>query len=75
MFDTSEMDPELAHYLNRNYWEQKHDVGLKVSTTQPSAPPGSLTPTTMESKITEELKVEEVWMLQACLQLGVRQNA
>ena len=39
------MDPELARYLNRNYWQGKADEGHKtggggsgVSTTQPSAP-------------------------------------
>lgn len=37
MIDTSEMDPELARYLNRNYWEQKHEE-IKGSNTQPSAP-------------------------------------
>ena len=43
--DTSDMDPELARYLNRNYWQGKADEGHKtggggsgVSTTQPSAP-------------------------------------
>lgn len=36
VLDTSDMDPELARYLNRNYWEQKQDE-IKVSTT-PSAP-------------------------------------
>ena len=35
MLDTSDMDPELARYLNRNYWEGK------VQTTQPSAPAAS----------------------------------
>ena len=37
MIDTSDMDPELARYLNRNYWQQK-SVEIKASTTQPSAP-------------------------------------
>ena len=40
MIDTAEMDPELARYLNRNYWQQK-SVELKSSSatvTQPSAP-------------------------------------
>ena len=41
------MDPELARYLNRNYWQGKADEGQHktggggaggVSTTQPSAP-------------------------------------
>ena len=48
--DTSDMDPELARYLNRNYWEQKQETGggasseqgavkaATTSTTQPSAP-------------------------------------
>ena len=43
VIDTSDMDPELARYLNRNYWQQK-SVELKTSSTvtatatQPSAP-------------------------------------
>lgn len=31
------MDPELARYLNRNYWQQK-SVDIKASNMQPSAP-------------------------------------
>jgi len=30
VIDTSDMDPELARYLNRNYWQQK-SVELKSS--------------------------------------------
>ncbi|KAH3861980.1 hepatocyte growth factor-regulated tyrosine kinase substrate-like [Dreissena polymorpha] len=37
MIDTSDMDPELARYLNRNYWQQKSE-NIKVTVTQPSAP-------------------------------------
>ena len=41
VIDTSDMDPELARYLNRNYWQQK-SVEIRpssnVATTQPSAP-------------------------------------
>ena len=39
--DTSDMDPELARYLNRNYWEKKQsDVKSNnvTTTTTPSAP-------------------------------------
>ncbi|XP_052784474.1 hepatocyte growth factor-regulated tyrosine kinase substrate-like isoform X2 [Mya arenaria] len=40
VMDTSDMDPELARYLNRNYWEQKSETVKVISTTttQPSAP-------------------------------------
>lgn len=38
MLDTSDMDPELARYLNRNYWEQKRDDQKGSSSTAPSAP-------------------------------------
>lgn len=38
MIDTSDMDPELARYLNRNYWEQKQVEIQSPTTTQPSAP-------------------------------------
>ena len=55
MIDTSDMDPELARYLNRNYWQQKHEE-IKVSTTQPSAPVAA-----METKMANNLvKVSEV---------------
>jgi growth factor-regulated tyrosine kinase substrate len=38
--DTSDMDPELARYLNRNYWQQK-SIEIKSNTNvQPSAPLG-----------------------------------
>lgn len=39
--DTSDMDPELARYLNRHYWQQKSEEQAQpaaVSTTIPSAP-------------------------------------
>ena len=52
------MDPELARYLNRNYWQQKHE-DVKVTTTTPSAPVA----TTTEPKTTtasREETVEEV---------------
>jgi hypothetical protein len=39
VIDTSDMDPELARYLNRNYWQQKSvEMKSTTSTTQPSAP-------------------------------------
>ncbi|XP_062594455.1 hepatocyte growth factor-regulated tyrosine kinase substrate-like [Saccostrea cucullata] len=44
MIDTTDMDPELARYLDRNYWQRKsEDVKQPVSssnppTTTPSAP-------------------------------------
>ena len=38
--DTSNMDPELAKYLDRDYWQQKEQANAvaTVSTTTPSAP-------------------------------------
>jgi len=41
VMDTSDMDPELARYLNRNYWQQKSEnikTTSVVTTTTPSAP-------------------------------------
>ena len=39
MIDTADMDPELARYLNRNYWQQKsEDIKSNPTVTQPSAP-------------------------------------
>ena len=68
MLDTSDMDPELARYLNRNYWEQKQEeVGagasttatkVAASTTQPSAPVASATETySTATGRTEEVRV------------------
>ncbi|KAK6180368.1 hypothetical protein SNE40_012537 [Patella caerulea] len=37
MVDTADMDPELARYLNRNYWVQRSEE-TKAPTTTPSAP-------------------------------------
>ncbi|XP_077980543.1 hepatocyte growth factor-regulated tyrosine kinase substrate-like isoform X2 [Glandiceps talaboti] len=42
---TADMEPELARYLNRNYWEQKHDE--QKSSATPSAPASAeITPAT-----------------------------
>ena len=66
--DTSDMDPELARYLNRNYWQGKADDSHKtggggsggsgVSTTQPSAP--------MTSQNASQDRADEVG-LRACV--------
>lgn len=50
--DTSDMDPELARYLNRNYW-QKRSEEAKVVTTMPSAPIVTNAPQTTGTKTTE----------------------
>ncbi|XP_041362531.1 hepatocyte growth factor-regulated tyrosine kinase substrate-like isoform X3 [Gigantopelta aegis] len=49
--DTSDMDPELARYLNRNYWVQRSEGN--VSTTTPSAPVATTDPKTSTVKIQE----------------------
>uniref|UniRef100_T1IQW8 Hepatocyte growth factor-regulated tyrosine kinase substrate n=1 Tax=Strigamia maritima TaxID=126957 RepID=T1IQW8_STRMM len=41
--NTSDLDPDLAHYLNRSYWEQKQNDNKMASTTIPSAPVSSTT--------------------------------
>ena len=50
--DTSDMDPELARYLNRNYW-QKRSEDTKTATTMPSAPSVTSTPQNTIGKISE----------------------
>ena len=50
--DTSDMDPELARYLNRNYW-QKRSEDTKTATTMPSAPSVTSTPQNTMGKISE----------------------
>ena len=49
--DTSDMDPELARYLNRNYWVQRSEEN--VSTTTPSAPVATTDPKISGVKIQE----------------------
>ncbi|KAL4240613.1 hypothetical protein ACF0H5_001404 [Mactra antiquata] len=47
MIDTADMDPELARYLNRNYWQQKSEnikPTTTTTTTQPSAPVAQIEP-------------------------------
>jgi growth factor-regulated tyrosine kinase substrate len=54
------MDPELARYLNRNYWQQKHEE-IKPSTTQPSAPIASVPTEPKAEEIHSScVKIEEV---------------
>ncbi|XP_052830014.1 hepatocyte growth factor-regulated tyrosine kinase substrate isoform X5 [Octopus bimaculoides] len=47
--DTSDMDPELARYLNRNYWQQRSEQ----SATTPSAPIATAEPKTTIMKTHE----------------------
>ena len=78
VLDTSDMDPELARYLNRNFWEQKQDVKAEVSsTTQPSAPTAAAD-SKMSTGGAAAVKVQEVriWdsvlmMLWYCMKLFV----
>lgn len=44
--DTSDMDPELARYLNRNYWQQRSEQGTAPAATTPSAPVATTEPKT-----------------------------
>lgn len=44
--DTSDMDPELARYLNRNYWQQRSEQGVSPAATTPSAPVATAEPKT-----------------------------
>jgi growth factor-regulated tyrosine kinase substrate len=46
--DTSDMDPELARYLNRNYW-QKRSEDNQTATTKPSAPSAASGPANTKS--------------------------
>ena len=53
MLDTSDMDPELARYLNRNYWEQKRDDQKTGTSTAPSAPTASSEAKSQANKTSE----------------------
>ena len=53
------MDPELAHYLNRNYWQQKQQDAVNdtsVPTTTPSAPVAMSEPKTSSNQKIHEVK-------------------
>lgn len=58
MIDTADMDPELARYLNRNYWQQRsEDIKINPAVTQPSAPVAL-----SEAKVaTNTPKIQEVY--------------
>ncbi|KAL8588967.1 hypothetical protein ACOMHN_065749 [Nucella lapillus] len=56
--DTSDMDPELARYLNRNYWQKRSEDTMKTATTTtPSAPSVTSVPQNSVGKITEQQAV------------------
>ncbi|KAK3590950.1 hypothetical protein CHS0354_034521 [Potamilus streckersoni] len=59
MIDTSDMDPELARYLNRNYWKQRAEDTKTATTTQPSAPVATATESKAMDKVAE--KQQEVY--------------
>ena len=66
MIDTADMDPELARYLNRNYWQQRADnTGSKTTasttatSTQPSAPAAQTEPRNTYGGG----KIQEVWII------------
>ncbi len=70
MMDTSDMDPELARYLNRNYWEKKNDNLMaeanKASATTPSAPTAANEPTAQHGSPGAAVKVTEVSTRHLC---------
>ncbi|XP_076448857.1 hepatocyte growth factor-regulated tyrosine kinase substrate-like [Babylonia areolata] len=55
--DTSDMDPELARYLNRNYWQKRSEDTVKTATTTPSAPSVTSAPQNSTGKISEQAAV------------------
>ncbi|XP_076042714.1 hepatocyte growth factor regulated tyrosine kinase substrate isoform X4 [Oratosquilla oratoria] len=69
--DKEDMDPELARYLNRSYWEQQQQQQQQqqkeveeprsenvLSPTQPSAPFNAATKVTSPSKVTSPKMIE-----------------
>ena len=58
--DVSDMDPELARYLNRNYWEQKSEAAAQNANgpvTEPSAPVAQAPePVTTTAKVQERMQ-------------------
>lgn len=66
VIDTSDMDPELARYLNRNYWQQK-SMDIKVSNMQPSAPTAVAEAKTSASAVSQYVPKEDEVSLCALL--------
>ncbi|CAH1794150.1 unnamed protein product, partial [Owenia fusiformis] len=76
MMDTSDMDPELARYLNRNYWQQKQEdlKSSTVSTTTPSAPAPTATSASSEPKNTNVVSSQQTPKVQEQMQNGETEN-
>ncbi|KAH9503961.1 hypothetical protein Btru_067460, partial [Bulinus truncatus] len=58
--DTSDMDPELARYLNRHYWQQKSEIQTnqpQPATTVPSAPSANAEPKMSIGQVNESPQV------------------
>ncbi|CAL1536875.1 unnamed protein product [Lymnaea stagnalis] len=65
--DTSDMDPELARYLNRHYWQQKSEtqnVQPQTATTVPSAPSVNAEPRVSTGMINETPQVVSTHLYQ-----------
>ncbi|XP_070187544.1 hepatocyte growth factor-regulated tyrosine kinase substrate-like isoform X4 [Littorina saxatilis] len=54
--DTADMDPELARYLNRNYWQKRSEetTGKMATTAIPSAPNAASSPLSAPGKTVAE---------------------
>lgn len=55
--DTADMDPELARYLNRNYWQKRSEetTGKMATTAIPSAPNAASSPLSAPGKTVAEV--------------------
>lgn len=66
MIDTTDMDPELARYLDRNYWQRKSEdtkpsgtAGVISVTTTPSAPVANTEPKQAGGGVIIEVKAHD----------------
>lgn len=57
--DTTDMDPELARYLDRNYWQQRREEN-KQGMQQPSAPVAQIDTSVPPARAADNPAVPEV---------------
>lgn len=61
-FDDRSTDPELAKYLNRDYWEQRGTTNInnKSNDVNPTAPSPMITPLQSQTNLSMFLNVSDI---------------
>ncbi|XP_072044628.1 hepatocyte growth factor-regulated tyrosine kinase substrate-like [Amphiura filiformis] len=57
----SDLDPELARYLNRPYWEQRQEETKTAVATAPSAPMGAPDPTPASAPPSQQVAAQPIY--------------